>query len=405
KFGRFGKRKFFIMISFIPLCLMMVFLFSAPINIPIAGFAYFLFIIMLFELIYSLFDVNVKALFPEMWPNQEERSKTNIILRILTIFAILGAFLIPTVIPGLTLPDATQAHTNPLNAELKYLLNGGIVALIIFITGFLFIKFGIKEREETAEQLKSRPRFFESLKITLKNKNFVFLVLANMATWYVLTMLTSMFSFYVEFVLGVDATHKAFGVLGTFLYYGISIILAFIVAILTMPVHKKLGTKFGMRNGFIITMAIMGSTFLLFLFFIPYNYISQMFAIITAGIIGFGLSGILFYFDILMGDVIDQDELKSGVKRSASFYGTNAFIHRFSIIFFISSVTLTFQYTPWNKSFEITNPSIVALPLKILFSIGPAIACFIALILMLFYKLHGKRLKEMRTKIRQKADV
>ncbi|MFO7796664.1 MAG: MFS transporter, partial [Promethearchaeia archaeon] len=142
----------------------------------------------------------------------------------------------------------------------------------------------------------------------------------------------------------------------------------------------------------------MGSTFLLFLL-LSNNFISHIFGIIIAGAIGFGLSGILFYFDILMGDVIDKDELNSGMKRSASFYGTNAFIHRFSIILFISSVVFAFQYTPWSSSFGITDPALVSLPLKILFSVGPAIACFIALIFMLFYDLHGKKLTNMRNQL------
>lgn len=102
-----------------------------------------------------------------------------------------------------------------------------------------------------------------------------------------------------------------------------------------------------------------------------------------------------------MGDVIDQDEVKSKFKRSASFYGANAFIHRFSIILFIASVYFTFQYTPWSKQFEITDPSLVSLPLKILFALGPAIACFIALILMVFYDLHGTKLEEVRTQLKE----
>jgi len=162
-----------------------------------------------------------------------------------------------------------------------------------------------------------------------------------------------------------------------------------------MPLHRKIGIKYGMRTGFIITMAVMGSTFLFYLFLFD-NFVSHILAFIVSGAIGFGISGILFYFDILMGDVIDEDAIKSKFKRSASFYGANAFIHRFSIILFIASVTITFQYTPWSKEFGITDPSLVSLPLKILFSVGPAIACFIALIFMRFYNLHGERLKKVR---------
>ncbi|MBD3194820.1 MAG: MFS transporter [Candidatus Lokiarchaeota archaeon] len=399
KFGKLGKRKFFITLSFIPLCLMMIFLFSSPVE-PIGiewRFFYFLAIMMLFELIYTAFDVNVKALFPEMWPTEEERSKTNIFLRVLTIVAILTAFLIPTIIPPIN-PDYEQAQLDPQGARLTYIINGAIIGIIVLIIGAFFVLRGIRENKETQEQLESRPKFFKSLKTTLKNKNFLFLVLANMMTWYVLTIMTSIFQFYVQFVLGISDTNPAFGIFKTFFYYGFSIILAFLVAVICMPLHKKLGMKYGMRNGFMLTMAVMGATFLLFLL-LSNNLISHIFGIVIAGTIGFGLSGILFYFDILMGDVIDKDELESGMKRSASFYGANAFIHRFSIILFISSVVFTFQYTPWSSSFGITDPALVSMPLKLLFSVGPAIACFVALLFMYFYDLHGEKLKEMRAKL------
>ncbi|TFF99987.1 MAG: MFS transporter [Promethearchaeota archaeon] len=399
-FGRLGRRKFFIVISFIPLCLMMIFLFTSPLA-PISEeirFFYFLFIIMLFELIYTLFDVNVKALFPEMWPSEQERAKTNIWLRVLTVIGILSAFLIPTLIPPI-IPDYNEAQLDPQGAQLTYIINGIIIAVIVFVIGVLFVLYGIKEEKITEEKMKTNPSFLKSLKIALKNRNFVLLVLANMMTWYVLTILTSIYQFYVQFVLGITDTAPAFGIFKTFFYYGFSIILAFLVAIISMPIHRKIGTKYGMRNGFIVNMIIMGFTFLFYLFF-SNNLASHILAIVVSGAIGFGLSGILFYFDILMGDVIDQDEVKSKFKRSASFYGANAFIHRFSIILFIASVYFTFQYTPWSKQFEITDPTLVSLPLKLLFALGPALACFVALLLMVFYDLHGAKLKEVRNQLK-----
>ena len=144
-----------------------------------------------------------------------------------------------------------------------------------------------------------------------------------------------------------------------------------------------------MRKGFLITMIVMALTFIPFLFYSS-DTISRFLAMINAALIGFGISGIMFYFDILMGYVIDEDELKTGVKRSASFYGTNAFVHRFSIILFISSVYLVFQYTAWQTEFVPTGTLDVIIGLQVLLSIFPAIACVLALILMYFFKLGRK---------------
>lgn len=379
KYGKYGKRKYFIIIAFIPLCLMMIFLFTVP-TIP-SGIEvfYFMFIIILFELVYTLFDVNTKSLFPEMWPTEQERSKTNVVLRIVTIFAILVAFMIPSFL----IPDIGGGGELPY-----YIMSGIIVAISVAATGFFFVFFGIKEKEETQEQREKRPSFFKSLKMAFKNKNFVVLVLANMFTWFVLNMLTSMFSLYCTYVLGISESSKFLG-LGPFLFYGISIVLAFLVAAMVMPLHKKIGLKYGMRTGFMITMVVMALTFIPFLFYGPDTF-SRLFAIINAGSIGFGISGIMFYFDILMGYVIDEDEKSTGVKRSASFYGTNAFVHRFSIILFISSVYLVFQYTAWQTNFVPTGTLDVIIGLQLLLSVFPAIACVLALILMYFFRLGRK---------------
>jgi GPH family glycoside/pentoside/hexuronide:cation symporter len=375
--GKYGKRKFFIMVAFIPLCLMMIFLFTVPPGIEIF---YFVFIIILFELIYTLFDVNTKSLFPEMWPTEQERSKTNVILRIVTIFAILAAFMIPSFL----IPDIGGGLV-----ELPYyVMSGIIVAVLVAITGFFFVFYGIKEKDESQELLEKRPGFFNSLKITFKNRNFVVLVLANMFTWYVLNMLTSMFSLYCTTVLGISVSDTFLG-LGPFLFYGFSIVLAFLVAALVMPLHKRIGQKYGMRMGFIITMIVMAISFIPFLFYSS-NTISRFLAMINAGVIGFGISGIMFYFDILMGYVIDEDESKTGVKRSASFYGSNAFIHRFSIILFISSVYLVFQYTAWQTSYAPTGTLDVIIGLQLLLSVFPAIACILALVFMYFFRLGRK---------------
>jgi GPH family glycoside/pentoside/hexuronide:cation symporter len=365
KYGKLGKRRFFIIIGLVPLSLMMIFLFTVPLEIK---FFYFIFIIMLFEFIYTLFDVNVKALFPEMWPNEEERASANLILRGLTIIGTAEEI---ARIPGM------------------YITAGIVFAIITIITGAIFIIKGIKEPEELPQQFESRPSFFSSVKLSLKNKTFVKLVLCNMMTWYVLSMLPIIFPLYAIFVLGVGRGS---------LFIGISLMLTFIVAALTMPIHRKLGKKIGMRNAFMLSLVIWIIT--LFPFVLLGEGMIIMGIIVTA-CVGFGISGTLFFFDILMGDVIDQEELKVGVKRSASFYGTNAFIHRFSIILVISTIALVFTGTGW-AGYD-PNPGVdVIIGLKLLLFLFPAIACVIAILFLKSYDLHGEKLAKMREELQKK---
>lgn len=387
KYGKLGKRRFFIAISFIPLCLMMFLLFTVPAGIE---FAYFLLIIITFELVYTLFDVNVKSLFPEMWTNDKQRASVNIVLRILTIFAILFTNLVPTLFIAKTVPTISPPDPIEIAQIQSYYITAGIyVAIIVGVIGLLFILFGIKEKEELREQFEKRPKFFDSLKMSFKNRTFLKLVFANMCTWYVLNMLPAMFPLYSAYVFGISA----------FWYVGISLMLTFIFAAVFMPIHKWMGFKYGMRKGFMITMIVMIFTLTPYLF-LSTDSISLILGMVTSALVGFGISGIMFYFDILMGNIIDQDELKTGVKRSASFYGTNAFIHRFSIVFFISTVAIVFSETSWSGGY-VPNPGIdVIIGLRLLMCVFPSIALLIAFFFMRSYDLHGEQLENLKNQLK-----
>jgi GPH family glycoside/pentoside/hexuronide:cation symporter len=361
------------------LALMMIFLFTVPLDFK---FYYFLIIIMLFEFFYTLFDVNIKALFPEQWPNEEERASANLILRGLTIVAILLAMVLPTIIitPLVPLKSSTAAEVARIPG--MYITAGIIFAIITVITGIIFIAYGIKEPEEAPEQFESRPSFFGSLKLSLKNKTFVKLVLCNTMTWYVLSMLPTIFPLYAIFVLGVGRGS---------LVIGISLMLTFIVAALTMPIHRKLGKKWGMRKAFIFSLIV----WIITLF--PFVLLGDgmiIWGMIVAASVGFGIAGTLFFFDILMGDVVDADYLEHGVKRSASFYGTNAFIHRFSIILVMSTIAIVFTGTGW-AGYD-PNPSVdVIIGLKLLLFLFPSIALVFAIFFLKSYDLHGEKLAKM----------
>ena len=122
--------------------------------------------------------------------------------------------------------------------------------------------------------------------------------------------------------------------------------------------------------------------------------------------VGFGLSAALFYIDLIHGDVIDQDGLKFGVRRAASYYGVNAFIHRFSTILGISTIAIIFSGTGWS-SYEpiVANPALRDLGLRALIFIFPAIALVGSILFFNKYDLHGEKLINMRKELEQHPEL
>ncbi len=158
----------------------------------------------------------------------------------------------------------------------------------------------------------------------------------------------------------------------------------------------------GMRNAFMITLA---SWIILLIPFLFLSSRDKIFGVIIAAIQGFALSGCLFYVDILHSDVIDEDALKFGVKRSASYYGINALIHRFSTILTILTIGLVFQGTEWAGGYEINPGTDVIIGLKLIITLFPAIGCAVAILFLKLYSLHGSKLEQMRAELQKHPEL
>ena len=392
--GKWGKRKFYLLISIIPLCAMVVLMFYVPFNTSdkMLEFIYFLTTIVIFEFFYTMFDVNVNAIFPEMFPNEKKRASANLFIKGLTVVALILSSLIPMIF----ISDYVPADAAIPLAKSEYFMMAIVVAVFTILISIPFLLKGIEEKVEKAEDFEKRPSFFKSMKITLTNKTFVKFVVANTAVWYCFSILPMIIPIYAEFVIGGSLFAG-----GGSLIVGIALMLAFVIAALVLPIHKKLGLKYGMRKAFMITLGIWICTLFPFLFITGEAF--QIAFILLIALQGFPLSGALFYVDILHADVIDEDAVKFGVKRSASFYGINAFIHRISIILVILTIGLMFGNIGWDKQFDPlpSDPFLVILGLKAIMVIFPIIALVIGLLAMKSYGLHGERLERIREELKK----
>lgn len=386
---RFGKRRFYIVLSIIPLGLMMIFLFTPPtLDNNMVNFIYFLVIINVFEAIYTIYSVNVNALFPEMW-TAEERTSTNLYVKGLTVLALM----IGVVMPTLILPAFTPSPpiTTPGDLAPYYLFVGVIIGILTIVSAVPFIFYGIQEKPEFKQDVHKSPSFFSAAKITLKNKTFLIFVFGNLLIWFVFGLLVTIVPLYAQFVVYIEGT----------ILVGLPLMLAFLLTVVCFPLHKKIAHKFGLRKGMILTLAVWVGTL------IPYFFLgagsTTAFFIITS-LQGFPLAGAMYFVDLLISDVIDEDETKTGVRREGSYYGMNAFVHRFSVILKITAIAIVFTNVNWVVFSNIadpgaTDPALISFGLKALMVIFPVIALAIATLIFKFYPLHGEALAKMRIKL------
>lgn len=374
---KWGRRYPYIMFSIIPLAFIMFFLFTPlfPVGIEnqIPNFVYFLIIIIIFELFFTMYDLNYTALFPELFITLDERTKANNLRQAFAIIGLIMAF----VLPGLFITD----YSDPQSLG-EYQLFGIIIAVIVIIPGLIFLKITPREKAEFKEDYKKTPRFVDSLKTCVKSKSFMWYIPAEVANWFVYGILPAIVPLYGKFVLGITDT------LILSLLLGISFISAAIfMTILWKPVVQKIGP----RKSWLISMSIWIATL------IPLLFIGDMISgLIVFFLMGIGLSGSLYIIDIIISDIVDEDEINTGIRREGAYYGANMFLMHLSTILVFLVIGPVFIISNWEVFDPLNITPEIIFGLRSLMAIFPSIALLIALLVIYKYPLDDERLKQVK---------
>ena len=374
---RWGRRIPYIMVSLIPLAIMVLLLFVPPKSIGItnefANFIYFLIIIIVFEWFFTMYDVNYTALFPELFITVNERTKANNVRQAFAIVGLIMAF----VLPGLFISD----YSNPSSLG-QYQIFGIVTMIIVIIPGLVFLKFSPREKAEFSEDYKKAPKFIVAFKTCMKSKSFLWYIPAEVANWFVYGMLPAIVPLYGKFVLGITDTLLLSLLLGV----------AFISSALFMTIlWKPLVQKIGPRKSWLISMTSWIVLLSTLLFISDY-----IIALIVFFLMGIGLSGSLYIIDIIIGDIVDEDEIKTGTRREGAYYGVNMFLMHLSTVAVFLVIGPVFIISNW-EVFDPNNitPEIV-FGLRSLMSIYPIIALLIAILVIYKYPLDDDVLKKVK---------
>ena len=377
---KYGRRIPYIMAGFIPLAIIMFFLFSPPKLLgsteELTNFLYFLIIIILFELFYTMFSLNLTSLFPEVFITSQERTKANNVRQVSTIIGLIVAF----ILPSFFITDYSAPSSLP-----EYQVFGLVCMIIIIVCGVIFLKFGPKERAEFQTDYVNAPKFIDSIKLCVKSKSFRWYSISENCNWFVYGMLPTIVPLYGKFVLGIQDSFLISLLLG----------LTFISAALFITLlWKPLVERIGNRKSWIISMVIWIATL------VPLMFINDLISgVIVFFLIGIGLSGSLYIIDLVVSDIVDEDEVVTGMRIEAGYYGVNALFLRFTTILIFLAISSVFSSVGWAVfEPEVVTPQIL-FGLRTLMFIFPAIAIGIAIFAIYKYPLDGETLEKMKKQI------
>lgn len=324
-----------------------------------------------------MFSINQTALFPEVFIDKEARAKANSFRQIFIIIGLIVAFILPT----LFIPDLTDI------AYMRNYLTFGICAcIIVVIFGLIFLKWGAKEKAEFKEDYKKMPGFIISCKTCVKNVNFRWFSFTLIFVWFVFGMIPTILPLYGKFVLGIKNS----------ILLALLLAVGFISAVIFIVVWRFVVVRIGPRKTWIYSLMAWIITLLLLLVFT--NWIWALFIFF---LMGCGLAGALFLRDITWADIIDEDELNTGVRREAAYYGMNALFMRFSTILIFLAISLVFTHSGWEVyAPEKVTPEVIV-GLQWLMIGFPVIALGIAIFGIYMFPLHGEKLNKVKEALKK----
>jgi len=296
---RWGRRRPWLTIG-TPL---LILFFIAFYNLPafLAGnavFAYCLLFYVLTGTLDSVINANYAALFPELFPNDALRAKTN---------AMRQAFQLVAMIISIALtPMVTDMLGYGLTAILYGLLGGGVI---------LYMSFTCRERDPEPEEAK--PGLWKAIKDLVTNRKFWIAGFANAFYSAAMSLVLASVPFFVKYALGLSSGQS------TFLLAAVLIIAIGCVAVWAWLVKKF--TLMPIWRAALITLAVA---------FIPLYFANSLVtAIVFSAFIGFGFAGVITTMDLIGAKIMDEDTQKHHLRREGIIANALGFMNRLNSLF------------------------------------------------------------------------
>jgi GPH family glycoside/pentoside/hexuronide:cation symporter len=372
--SRWGRRTPYILFGSIPFVLFFTFVWTPPVGLIggniTAMLIYFICIVFLFDLLYTLVIINWTSLFPEMYKTQEERTRVSVYRQ---VFGIVGNII------GVALPPILYAAIGWQAMGIVF----GVLTLVFLGLSLL----GSREDASAAES--AGLPLFKALKATFANRSFLIYVLAAMFLQFTFVMLQAVLPFYAKYVVHVEGFRQS-------LMVGV----IFIMAMLWVTFWGRRANRRGSKSTIILSAAFYAASLIPLLFVGGYYG-----AVISTALIGVGLAGLMVLLDVMLSDVIDEDELKTGARREGMYFGINGLLVRLAISFQAVIMGFVLDTSGYDADLPVASqPAGAIAGIKVLLVVIPIVSVLIAMLIFSRYPLNSEKLREVKQRLKEKHE-
>lgn len=341
-----------------------------PVMTESAIFWWMLLTMLLYDTAYTIIFLVFSALLPEVTESDQERAKLQSMASAFQLVGMIFGF----VVPDLVRPKAGDPSLLPFRLSMVAI---GIVGAALII----YTSYKVKERPEFS-QVDEPLGLLDSIKFTFKSKSFLILVSGNFMNILFQSLIIGYLFYLADYILEMTAL--------------ILVAAVFIPLFVGIYMVNIFATRFGVVRTQQLMLLIAGVPLTL-LIALPETLIlvALMFA-------GFGFAGPLVLTNALFGQVADEDEVTTGVRREAAYFGINALVTKpaQSIALAIPAIILEATgFVPRAGGTIQPQPESALLGIKIIFGLISGVAMLVEVLILQFYPLHGEYLEEVKRQI------
>jgi GPH family glycoside/pentoside/hexuronide:cation symporter len=380
---RWGRRRPYIFVGALLCALLLPIVWMSPFLTNWGVFWWVSVLGSLYFTAYTIFIIPYQALGFEMTTDYDERTR---LLAWPNYIGLTMSF----VLPWLPRMIEMKTFSGPVQGAIYVSIGAGI---IIFLSGMMPAIFG---REIAQAEEQPRIPFLTAIKESASNRSFLIVALSNVV---VLTGLATFvgIGLYVNIFLifgGDRAKGLALVGLGGTVYAIISYFSVMMAVWLSTRIGKKITAQI------LLGLTAIGAGSLWFTLRQDYPYLQLLSTVIVA----LGLQGTWMTFFTMVGDVCEEDELKTGLRREGMFSSIGGFSRKMAVAVAAILAGNTLKWIGFDAESAATSgvPDAVLSNLKISYVLGQAAVVAFGLILISFYPITRKRAMETQRLLRER---
>ena len=381
--SRWGRRRPYIFAGAVLCALMLPFLWLSPFGGNWGVFWWLTILGTLYFLAYTVFIIPFQALGFEMTTDYDERTR---LLAWPNYIGLTMSFLLPWM-PRLI---ELKSFGGPVQGAVWVSIGAGV---LIMLCGVMPAIFG---KEIAQAETQEKISFLKAVKESLANFSFLvvagsnIIVLTGLATFVGIGLYVNIFLIYS----GDRAAGMALAGLGGTLYAAVSYISVMLAVWLGTRVGKKAAAQI------LLLITFIGALSLWFTLRSDMPYLQLLSTVIT----GLGLQGTWMTFFTMVGDVCEEDELKTGLRREGMFSSIGGFSRKTAVAVAAVFSGLVLKWIGFDaEAAAVTGvPDEVLSKLKSAFVFGQAGVVILGFLVISFYPITRTRAIETQRLLKER---